>query len=104
MIRFVALALLSTIPLLSQTMPGNAAGVSMGHLHILTPAPEAHKKIWIDVLGGTLVKVGPLEFAKFPGVFVGFRKADAAGGTDGSVVDHLGFLVRDLPATKAKLT
>jgi catechol 2,3-dioxygenase-like lactoylglutathione lyase family enzyme len=39
----------------------------------------------------------------FPGVFVGFRKGEAAGGTAGSSVDHLGFLVRDLAETKQKL-
>lgn len=75
----------------------------MGHLHILTPNPEAQRKLWIDVLGGKPAQLGPVEFAKFPGVFVGFRKAESAGGTDGSVIDHLGFLTRDLAATKAKL-
>ena len=76
----------------------------MGHLHIITPDPEAHKKIWIDTLGGKLVKIGPLEFAKFPGVFVGIRKGESNGGTETSVVDHLGFLTRDLAGTKQKLT
>ena len=95
---------MTMIPLSAQTMPGNATGVSMGHLHIITPDPAAHKKIWIDVLGGKLVNVGPLEFAKFPGVFVGFRKGESSGGTETSVVDHLGFLVKDLAATKEKLT
>ena len=75
----------------------------MGHLHIITPNPDAHKKIWVDTLGGKLVKIGPLEFAKFPGVFVGFRKGESNGGTDSSVVDHLGFLVQDLAATRQKL-
>jgi catechol 2,3-dioxygenase-like lactoylglutathione lyase family enzyme len=90
--------------LLGQVARPNAAGVAMGHLHIVSPNPEAHKRFWIDVLGGKLVKVGPLDFAMFPGVLVGFRKGDSSGGTDGSVVDHLGFLVPDLAATKAKLT
>jgi catechol 2,3-dioxygenase-like lactoylglutathione lyase family enzyme len=37
-------------------------------------------------------------------VLIGFRQGNSSGGTDGSVVDHLGFLVRDLNATKAALT
>jgi catechol 2,3-dioxygenase-like lactoylglutathione lyase family enzyme len=90
-------------PLLSQIAPPNATGVSMGHLHIVTPAPDAQKKLWIDTLGGKLVKAGPLEYAMFPGAFVGWRKGDASGGTDDSVVNHLGFLVRDLAGTRAKL-
>jgi catechol 2,3-dioxygenase-like lactoylglutathione lyase family enzyme len=85
-------------------MPFSPEGVAMGHLHIVTADPAAHKRLWVDVLGGKLTMVGPLEFAVFPGVFVGFRKGEPGGGTDGSVVNHLGFLVRDLAATREKLT
>jgi catechol 2,3-dioxygenase-like lactoylglutathione lyase family enzyme len=99
----LAFSIFLALPLFAQTAPPNSAGVSMGHVHILTPNPEAQRKLWIDVLGGRPVKLGPVEFAKFPGVFVGYRQADASGGTDGSVVDHLGFLTRDLAGTKAKL-
>jgi catechol 2,3-dioxygenase-like lactoylglutathione lyase family enzyme len=87
----------------AQVEPWNPAGVSMGHVHIVTSDPDAHRRIWIDTLGGNLVKLGPLEYAEFPGVLVGFRKGESNGGTEGSVVDHLGFLVRDLAGTKAKL-
>ena len=45
-----------------------------------------------------------MEFIKFPGVVVGLRKGEPKGGTDDSSVNHLGFKVKDLPATKAKLT
>ena len=75
----------------------------MGHLHIITPNPDAHRKLWIDVLGGKSVKAGPIEFAMFPGVLVAFRAGEASGGTVGSIVDHLGFLVRDFEGTQAKL-
>jgi catechol 2,3-dioxygenase-like lactoylglutathione lyase family enzyme len=75
----------------------------MGHLHILTSDPAAHRKLWIEVLGGVPVKAGPIELAKFPGVLVAFRQGAPSAGTEGSVVDHLGFLVRDLASTKNKL-
>lgn len=101
--RLTALVALLTFPLCAQVAPPNAAGVSMGHLHITTPDPAAHMKLWVDVLGGKLVKAGPLELAMFPGVFIAVRKADPSAGTEGSVVNHLGFLVRDLAGTKAKL-
>ncbi|MCC7499775.1 MAG: VOC family protein [Bryobacterales bacterium] len=90
-------------PVMAQLAPPNAAGVSMGHLHIITPDPEAQRRAWIDVTGGRPVMVGPLEFAMFPGLVVGFRKGDSAGGTDGSVIDHVGFLVPDLAAMKARV-
>jgi catechol 2,3-dioxygenase-like lactoylglutathione lyase family enzyme len=101
--RLSALFLMSMLPLTAQTMSVNSTGVAMGHLHIITPDPAAHKRIWVDVLGGKLVNIGPLEFAKFPGVFVGFRKGESNGGTEASVVDHLGFLVKDLNATREKI-
>ncbi len=75
----------------------------MGHLHIITPDPEAQKRAWIDVAGGKPVMVGPLEFALFPGVVVGYRKGDSNGGTDGSAIDHIGFLVPDLALMKTRV-
>ena len=75
----------------------------MGRLHIITNDTAAQKKLWVDVLGGKLATIGRLEFAMFPGVLVGFRQGESNGGTEGSIVDHLGFLVRDLAATRAKL-
>jgi catechol 2,3-dioxygenase-like lactoylglutathione lyase family enzyme len=96
--------LMAGIELSGQVLPLNSSGVAMGHLHIVTPDPAAHKKLWVDVLGGTLIKVGPIEFAAFPGVLVGFRPGSTNGGTVGSIVDHLGFLVKDLDKTKEKLT
>jgi lactoylglutathione lyase len=101
--RILLLALLA-LPVAAQIAPPNGAGVSMGHLHLISPDPEAVMKVWIDVLGGKKVMAGPLQFAMFPGVFVAVRKGEAGGATEGSVVNHLGFLVRDLDATKAKLT
>jgi catechol 2,3-dioxygenase-like lactoylglutathione lyase family enzyme len=101
--RLLLLAFL-TVPLAAQIAPPNQAGASMGHLHLTSPDPEAHLKIWIDVLGGKSVMAGPLQFAMFPGVFVAVRKGEGSGPTEGSVVNHLGFLARDLDATKAKLT
>ena len=75
----------------------------MGHLHIVTNDPEAQKKLWVDVLGGKPVAIGQTEFAMFPGVLVAFDKGESEGGTQDCIVDHLGFLVRDLAAMKAKL-
>jgi catechol 2,3-dioxygenase-like lactoylglutathione lyase family enzyme len=94
----------STLPLGAQIAKPNAKGVSMGHLHIVTTNPEAHKKLWVDTLGGKPGKIGPLEYIMFPDAVVALRKGEPSGGTDGSVVDHLGFLVPDLDATRAKLT
>jgi catechol 2,3-dioxygenase-like lactoylglutathione lyase family enzyme len=76
----------------------------MGHVHLLVRDVDAQKKFWVDTLGGQVVKAGNLELIKFPGVFVGLRKGEPTGGTDDSSVNHLGFKVKDLPGTKARLT
>jgi len=90
--------------LCAQLPPGNDKGVAMGHLHLLVRDVDAHKKLWVDTLGAKVVKAGSLELYQFPGVVVALRKGEPSGGTDGSVVDHLGFKVKDLDSSKAKLT
>jgi catechol 2,3-dioxygenase-like lactoylglutathione lyase family enzyme len=90
--------------LTAQLPSGNEKGIAMGHLHILTKNMDAHRKLWVDTLGAKVVKAGPLELLQFPGVYVALRKGEPAGGTVGTVIDHLGFLVKDLDETKAKLT
>jgi catechol 2,3-dioxygenase-like lactoylglutathione lyase family enzyme len=58
----------------------------------------------VETLGAKVVKLGPLEAYQFPGVEVLLNSGKPAGGTDGCVVDHLGFKVKDLDDTKTKLT
>ena len=79
----------------------NAAGVSMGHYHLNVRDPEAHRAFW-TTLGGTPVKLGGMEAIKFPDVLVLYRKAEPTGGTEGSVVGHIGFRVKDLHASLEK--
>jgi len=79
----------------------NAAGVAMGHLHLNVRDPEAHRVFW-TTLGGTPVKLGDMDVIKFPDVLVLYRKAEPTGGTEGSVVGHIGFRVKDLHASLEK--
>jgi len=88
---------------MAQIAPGNSLGISMNHVHIMTPNPELHRKLWVDVLGGKPMKIGSMEGAMFPGALVIYSKAESQGGSDGSVVDHFGFAVPDLDATRSKL-
>src|SRR5437763_4577555 len=89
--------ILSLAPLALAQLPApNTAGVSMGHLHLNVKDVEESKKFWVDQLGATPVKLGANEVMKFPGALVFLKKAEPSGGTEGSVVNHIGFLVRDL--------
>ena len=95
--------LLTLAPLaLAQLPPPNAAGVSMGHLHLNVKDIEENKKFWVDQLGATPVKLGSNDVMKFPGVLIFLRKADPSGGTEGSVINHIRFVVRDLDSLLAK--
>jgi catechol 2,3-dioxygenase-like lactoylglutathione lyase family enzyme len=102
--RFIALLFLFTSSLFAQLSPGNEKGVAMGHIHLLVSDPAIHKKLWGDALGAKIVKAGPLELYEFPGVQIALRKGSPSGGNQGTVLDHLGFKVKDLDATKVKLT
>jgi catechol 2,3-dioxygenase-like lactoylglutathione lyase family enzyme len=79
----------------------NAAGASMGHVHLTVRDPAAHRAFWA-ALGGTPVKLGDMDVFRFPDVLVLFKKGEPTGGTDGSVVGHIGFRVKDLHASLEK--
>ena len=106
-------ALLCTIPawLLvigtawGQAYPPNEAGVTMGHWHLNSRDVEASKKIFV-AMGGTAIKPGDFEIVRFPGVAVYLHlrpgAAPAAGGTVGSVVNHVGFIVQNVQESVAR--
>jgi catechol 2,3-dioxygenase-like lactoylglutathione lyase family enzyme len=85
------------------------SGVSMGHVHLNTKDPDAQKRFWVDVIGAVDVigsektKLAFMQAFKMPGVLILLRKTDPAGGTDGSVVNHIAVKVRDLSETLAKV-
>lgn len=97
------LAASAATTLFAQVAPPNDAGVSIGHIHLTVPDPDAQIKVWTDVLGATASKDGFLNLVKLPGVFIIVTKANATEGSDGSTANHIGFLVKDYAALKAKL-
>jgi len=78
----------------------------MGHIHMLVPDPEIHKKLWVGVLGAEVTHAGTLEMWKLPGIFliVGKARTPPTAGTDGSIVNHFGVAVPSYAAIKAKMT
>jgi catechol 2,3-dioxygenase-like lactoylglutathione lyase family enzyme len=85
----------------AQLAAPNEAGVSMGHLHLIVPDVESAKKFWV-AMGATPMKFASGEAMKFPGVLVLLRKGEATGGTEGSVVNHIGFTVPNVQESVAK--
>ena len=93
----VALLFVSTLTAgtaAAQSAPFNQVGVTMGHWHIASKDVEANKKLFL-AMGGKLYMPGGNPLIMFPGLFInlnlGTEKGD--GGTVGSVVNHVGFIV-----------
>ncbi len=101
--RWLCLLAALAAPVFAQLAPPNEAGVSLGHIHLTVPDPDAQIKVWVDVLGATASKDGPLNLVKLPGIFIIVTKAASTEGSDGSTANHIGFLVKDYAGLKAKL-
>jgi len=87
----------------AQLPPPNSAGVAMGHLHLLVRDVDAQKRFWTEVMGATPVKLGPMDVMRFPDVLVMLRKGEPSGGTKGSVVNHLGFKIKDMKGAVVRM-
>ena len=92
------LTLSLALPLMAQLPAPNTTGVAMGHLHLKSKDAAGNRKFWVDTLGGTPAKVGPIEFYKFPDVLVMITAGEHKGGSEGSAINHLGFKVKNLDA------
>jgi len=102
LLAFFAATLFCVAPAHAQLVEPNQLGVRMGHIHLTVKDVDAQKQFWIDVMGGTLVKNGPVELIQFPGVFIMLRKGEPSAPPAGSIVNHFGFIVKDMPAALAK--
>jgi len=72
----------------------------MGHWHLNTRNIEATRKIFM-AMGGAEVQ-GDNARVRFPGVLVILREQAPTGGTVGSVVNHVGFIVPNVQESVAR--
>jgi len=83
----------------AQPAPFNEIGVTMGHWHIASKDVEANKKLFL-AMGGKLFMPGGNTLIMFPGLYINLNlqaeKGD--GGTEGSVLNHVGFIVNNVQA------
>ena len=98
----IALTFLLSIYGSAQLAPPNDLGVRLGHIHLTVKDVEAQKQFWTGAMGGTLVTNGPLSMIQFPGIYIMLRQGDVSGPPAGSIVDHFGFVLKDLPAARAR--
>ena len=78
----------------AQPAPYNDIGVTMGHWHIVSKDVEANKNLFL-ALGGKLYMPGGNPMMSFPGLYINLTLGEETGegGTQGSVVNHVGFIV-----------
>src|SRR5215469_1323154 len=95
-------SMLATGAAVAQSFPFNEAGVTMGHWHIASRDVQANKKIFV-AMGGTPL-TGGNEAVQFPGARVNLSLGNASGSGEsvGSVVNHVGFIVKNVQEQAAQ--
>lgn len=79
------------------------APVVVGHYDLNVTSVDAHKKFWVDTLGGTAATIGSVDVIRFPDVYLFLRVQKPTGPTYGTAFDHIGFAVPDVPALTTKI-
>lgn len=102
-VRASILALIVTVApasMQAQLALPNQSGVRAGLIGINATDVEAHAHFWRSV-GGRVIDRGPTRSVIIPGAEIWLRPKAPAGGTAGSVLNHLGLYVKDLQASVA---
>ena len=89
----------------AQLLAAKDGPIVYGHHHLAVSDVAAHKKFWVDTLGGVAVTIGTQnrEIIKFPNALVFMNPGMPTGGSRGSTVNHIGFSVPNLRQTVEKL-
>ena len=88
----------------AQYAPFNETGVTMGHWHFTSHDVEMNKKIFM-AMGGRDVSRGAAATVQFPGARINLNLGDeppGKGGTVGSVINHVGFVVNNVQERAAE--
>ena len=101
LIRTAALTACIIVPLPAQISPPNAKGVAISHVHVNAGDFDSHQNFW-TLLGGISLNDERRRMIQFPGIYISLRKQEPKGGTVGSVLNHFGFLVKNISESLAK--
>jgi catechol 2,3-dioxygenase-like lactoylglutathione lyase family enzyme len=92
----VAATLLLAQPALAQLAPPNEMGVTFAHVHLNVTDVAAHEALWSEVFDGEVVVKGTLHTVRLPNMLIVFTEREPTGPSQGTVMDHFGFKVRDI--------
>ena len=99
---FCLTSLLLTSGLRAQLAVPDEAGLAYGHVHLNVSDVEQHKRMWVEFFGGTVVEKNALNVIKMPNMIILLTARAPTGGSQGTVMDHFGFKVRNLENFLAK--
>lgn len=86
----------SSAPALPHATRAGLQPVKVGCHRLNVADLGAHRRFWVELLGGKLSRFGEADVVSLPGALLLLRVQDPTGGSSGSTVDHLGFGVPDL--------
>jgi catechol 2,3-dioxygenase-like lactoylglutathione lyase family enzyme len=93
----IALAVLVLAqPARAQLAPVNELGIRFAHVHVNVANVAAHEELWSNVFDGTVVVKGTLHTVRLPNMILVFTEREPTGPSQGTVMDHFGFKVRDI--------
>jgi len=93
----IATALLTLLPQANaQLAVPNESGLAFGHVNVNVSDPDLHARLWVEHFDGVVTRKGDLTAIRFPGFLVSLTEAAPTGGSQGSVMNHFGFKVRNL--------
>src|SRR2546429_8907834 len=87
----------------AQLLSHRDAPIVIGHYHLNVTSVDAHKKFWVDTLGGATMVFHGLDVIAFPDALIFLRVQKPTGPTRGTAFDHIGFAVPNVPAMAMKL-
>ncbi len=79
---------------LTLAIPSHAQ-IAMGHIHLNVSDIDAQKKFWISQFDAKPLTRPGLEGVSVPGMLILFNKSAPTHGSEGAVLDHFGFKVRN---------
>jgi catechol 2,3-dioxygenase-like lactoylglutathione lyase family enzyme len=91
----VALASAIASPALAQLAPPNKEGLTYGHVQLNVRDVELHRKLWAEHFAGVVVQKGRVAAIRFPGMLLVLNQTAPTAGSQGTVMDHFGFKVRN---------
>jgi len=82
----------------AQLLAAKDGPIVYGHHHLYVTSVDAHKKFWVDTLGGAVVAIGATkrEIVRFPNALVFLNAMAPSGPSKGSTMNHIGFSVPSL--------